>query len=54
MLNELGIFHYSQIAAFTPENIAWVDGYLSFKGRIERDDWLDQAGTLMTKSSRES
>ncbi|MGI9493448.1 MAG: helix-hairpin-helix domain-containing protein, partial [Geminicoccaceae bacterium] len=53
MLNELGIYHYSQIAAFTPENIAWVDGYLSFKGRIERDEWLNQAGTLMTKSSRE-
>jgi transcription termination factor NusA len=53
MLNELGIFHYSQIAALTPENIAWVDGYLSFKGRIERDDWLNQAGSLMTKNPRE-
>ncbi len=52
MLNELGIFHYSQIAAFTPENIAWVDGYLSFKGRIERDDWLNQAGALMNQDSR--
>ena len=53
MLNELGIYHYSQIAAFTPENIAWVDGYLSFKGRIERDEWLNQAGSLMTKNPRE-
>ena len=26
MLNELGIYHYSQIAAFSPENVAWVDG----------------------------
>ena len=53
VLNELGIFHYSQIAAFTPENIAWIDGYLSFKGRIERDDWLGQAGALMTQGSRD-
>ena len=52
-LNELGIFHYSQIAAFTPENIAWVDGYLSFKGRIERDDWRTQAGALMSGHTNE-
>jgi len=24
----------------------WVDGYLSFKGRIERDDWVRQAKAL--------
>ena len=46
-LHGLGIYHYSQIAAFTPENVAWVDGYLSFKGRITRDDWIGQAGLLM-------
>ena len=46
-LNGLGIYHFSQIAAFTPENIAWVDGYLSFKGRITRDDWIGQAGMFM-------
>jgi transcription termination factor NusA len=51
MLNSLGIYHFSQIAAFTPENIAWVDGYLNFKGRIERDDWINQAGTLMRASA---
>ena len=42
-LNELGIYHFWQIAEFTPDNVAWVDGYLSFKGRIERDDWIGQA-----------
>lgn len=47
-LNGLGIYHYSQIAAFSPENVAWVDGYLSFKGRIIRDDWIGQAGMLMS------
>jgi N utilization substance protein A len=46
-LNALGVYHYSQIAAFTPENVAWIDQYLNFKGRIDRDDWIGQAGLLM-------
>ena len=46
-LNDMGIYHYSQIAAFSPEEIAKVDTELNFKGRIERDDWLTQAKTLM-------
>ncbi|RWL21917.1 MULTISPECIES: NADH-ubiquinone dehydrogenase [Mesorhizobium] len=46
VLNALGIWTYGQIAAWTPEEIAWVDDYLSFKGRIERDDWLGQAAVL--------
>jgi len=42
-LNDLGIYHYSQIAAFTAEEIAQVDEVLNFKGRIDRDDWVGQA-----------
>ena len=42
-LNAIGIYHFSQIAAFTPEQIVQVDDSLSFKGRIERDNWLEQA-----------
>ncbi|TIP84028.1 MAG: NADH-ubiquinone dehydrogenase, partial [Mesorhizobium sp.] len=34
------------IAAWTPEEIAWVDDYLSFKGRVGRDNWLGQAAVL--------
>ena len=49
MLNELGIYHYEQIAAWTPENIAWVDNRLTFKGRIERDDWTGQASRLASE-----
>lgn len=45
-LNGLGIYYYSQIAAFTPENVAYVDDELSFHGRIERDDWISQAKSL--------
>lgn len=50
-LNSMGIFHYRQIAAFTPEDIAAVDDALKFKGRIERDDWLAQAKKLAEEAA---
>lgn len=45
-LNALGIHTFDQIAAWTPENVKWVEGYLSFRGRIAREDWVGQAKTL--------
>jgi len=45
-LNNLGFFHYDQIAAWTPAHVAWVDARLKFKGRIERDGWIEQAAKL--------
>ena len=42
-LNALGIYTFAQIAAWTPENVAWVEGSLSFPGRIQREDWIAQA-----------
>ena len=45
-LNSLGVFHYWQIAQWSEEDIAEVDERLSFKGRIERDDWVQQAKKL--------
>jgi predicted flap endonuclease-1-like 5' DNA nuclease len=42
-LNELGIYHFEQIAAWGPSDIEWVDARLKFKGRITRDDWVSQA-----------
>lgn len=45
-LNALGFYHFDQIVNWTPENIAWVDSSLSFKGRIEREDWQAQAKLL--------
>jgi predicted flap endonuclease-1-like 5' DNA nuclease len=52
MLNGLGIYHFRQIAAFTPANVAWVDRHLRFKGRIEREDWVGQAKTLAVGRAR--
>lgn len=46
ILNELGIFTFAQVAAWKKAEREWVDGYLNFKGRIERDDWVKQAKAL--------
>jgi len=45
-LNDLGVFHFDQIAKWTDAEIAWVDARLKFKGRIERDGWIEQAKSL--------
>ena len=52
-LNDLGIWHFEQIAAWTEKEIAWVDARLRFKGRIERDGWIDQATTLAAGGTTE-
>ncbi|WP_048644948.1 ATP-binding cassette domain-containing protein [Nitratireductor soli] len=45
-LNALGIWHFDQIAAWTKAEIDWVGAYLSFPGRIEREQWVKQAKVL--------
>ncbi|MEL6436775.1 MAG: NAD(P)H-dependent oxidoreductase subunit E, partial [Pseudomonadota bacterium] len=46
ILHELGIWRWAQIAAWTDNERDWVNGYLRFKGRIEREDWVNQAAAL--------
>ena len=45
-LHEQGVTTFAQIASWGPEEIADMDDKLSFKGRIERDGWVDQAKAL--------
>ncbi len=45
-LHELGIFTFKQVASWKKAEREWVDGYLSFHGRIEREDWVKQAKAL--------
>ena len=47
ILGQLGIRRFEQIAAWTPENVAWVNDHLKFKGRIEREEWIPQAKALI-------
>ena len=46
VLNDLGIYHFDQIASWTKGEVEWVDDYLKFKGRIARDGWIKQASDL--------
>lgn len=47
LCNRLGFYHFDQIAAWTPAELAWVDENLEdFKGRASRDDWVGQARDL--------
>jgi NADH-quinone oxidoreductase subunit E len=46
ILHSLGIYKWEQIAGWKKAERDWVDGYLKFKGRIERDDWVKQAKAL--------
>ncbi len=52
-LKELGIFHFHQIAAFTEDNIRWIDNNLAFPGRVNREQWVRQAGILAQGASTE-
>ncbi len=46
-LHAIGIWHFDQIAKWTPENVAWFESQLDgFKGRVMRDKWIEQAGKL--------
>jgi len=50
MLHDLGVFHYRQIAAFGPADVARINAELKeFRGRIEHDDWIGQAKELHFK-----
>ncbi len=45
--NALGLYHFDQIAAWTPDEEAWVNANLEgFKGRMIRDQWTVQAKLL--------
>ena len=53
LLHENGVFHFDQVAAWNADEIAYMDDQLSFKGRIERDNWLEQAATLAAEVKEE-
>ena len=48
-MNDLGIWHFDQIAAWTPAHIEWFENEMpGFKGRIVRDKWQEQCAKLAT------
>lgn len=46
-LNSIGVYHFDQVACWSPAEVAWVDqNLIGFKGRVSRDDWVEQAKKL--------
>jgi predicted flap endonuclease-1-like 5' DNA nuclease len=45
-LNSMGVVSYEQIANWTAQDIDRVSQQLDFKGRIERENWVEQARIL--------
>ncbi len=45
-LHDAGVTTFAQIAAWTDADVTAMDEKLSFKGRIEREGWIDQAKKL--------
>ena len=54
LCHSLGFYHFDQIAAWTADEIAWVDDNLEgFKGRVSRDEWVAQARVLASGGETE-
>lgn len=50
LVNELGFYHFDQIAGWTDADVALVDAEMkTFKGRITRDKWVAQAKIIVTE-----
>ena len=50
LVNEMGFFHFDQIAGWSDADVAWVDANLKgFKGRVTRDRWVAQAKIIVSE-----
>ena len=48
-LNDLGIYHFDQIAKWSPKNCRWVEEYLILEDNmINENDWIQTAKGLST------
>ncbi len=52
-LNAMGVVAYEQIANWTAADIDRVSQSLDFKGRIERENWVEQARILASGGATE-
>jgi predicted flap endonuclease-1-like 5' DNA nuclease len=50
LVNELGFYHFDQIASWCDADVDWVDANMkNFKGRITRDKWVAQAKLIVSE-----
>jgi|GEM_PF-1032371 len=50
-LNRLGIYHYWQVASWTPEHVAWLSARIHSAHRISRENWMAQAAKLASRAA---
>ncbi len=46
-LTDMGITTFAQVAAWTPENVTRIEADIKQKGRVAREEWIEQAKELM-------
>lgn len=50
LCNELGFYHFDQIANWSAADVDWVDANMkTFKGRVVRDKWIAQCKIITTE-----
>lgn len=52
-LNAFGVYHFDQIANWSAGQAEWIGKELSFPGRIEREEWIEQAKVLASGGDTE-
>ena len=50
-LNNLGIFHFDQIAQWSETEVHWVENHVFVRGRVGREDWQQQARRLSSETT---
>ncbi|WP_425070425.1 hypothetical protein [Sagittula sp. S175] len=54
LCHSLGVYHFDQIAGWSDQEVAWVNANLGgFKGRVTRDNWVEQAKILASGGETE-
>lgn len=48
-LNELGIYHFEQIASWTKAQEEWIGTQMAFPKRVSKEEWVKQAKELTEK-----
>lgn len=52
LLNEIGVFHYDQIANWSDDESRWIERNMGFPRRVEREGWIGQAARLANAANK--
>ncbi|MGU3574791.1 hypothetical protein ACLBWZ_04640 [Brucellaceae bacterium C25G] len=52
-LYALGVYHFEQLAGWNANNAVWIGKQLNFPGRVEREEWVEQARSIIEIADKE-